>query len=116
MAVVYTLNLFIELLIGAWYISIGFSYHTESSKNVGCRLYLPRDGLELLNGRGIFFGLTSTRFEQEYQKLFSGSASSSSSSAFPSAEEDRTYGSSPELHISGAPSGKKGQYDPYNNL
>jgi hypothetical protein len=34
------------------------------------RLYLPRDGLELTNGRGIFFGLLPSRFEQEHARLF----------------------------------------------
>lgn len=51
MGVCYTLNFLIELLVGAW-------------------LYLPRDGLELTNGRGIFFGLLPSRFEQEHARLF----------------------------------------------
>jgi hypothetical protein len=44
-----------------------------------CRLFLPRDGLELTNGRGIFFGVLPSRFEQEHAKLFGADASASAS-------------------------------------
>jgi hypothetical protein len=44
------------------------------------RLYLPRDGLELVNGRGIFFGVLPSRFEQEHARLFGASPTEGSSS------------------------------------
>jgi len=55
MAVVYPINFFIEILVGIW-------------------LFLPRDGLELTNGRGIFFGLLPNRARSS---LLSSSGSNS---------------------------------------
>lgn len=75
MAVAYSVNLIIELVIGAWYATSPSHLYLSLLTLMDGRLYLPRDGLELLNGRGIFFGILPTRFEREYEKLMGRSSS-----------------------------------------